>query len=365
MCAAYAELHCWSNFSFLEGAAHPEELAERGAALGLRGLALTDRDGLYGMVRFTKAASAAKLPAICGAELTLEHDESLLQSAPGPAPGSRARSRAPNLKAARAMRDVPTNSPRLVLLVRDAGGYANLAHLLSIAQMRGRKRDARLRLADLEGKTAGLVALSGWRNGLPERALLRGDEAARDRDRRAVARPLSAALLSGSAAPSAARGRDARAVGGAARARARRAVRRHQRRRVRGARGRAPVRRAGVREVQAHRCRTRGHAAASQRGVPSQDARRRWRGSSRRIRKAIANTLAIAERCAFRLDKLAGQFPFFPLPAEESSPQSYLRTLVYAGAAQALSACRFRPKSSGSSNTNSASSRGWIWPATS
>lgn len=40
----YAELHCWSNFSFLEGSSHPEELVERGLALGLRGIALTDRD---------------------------------------------------------------------------------------------------------------------------------------------------------------------------------------------------------------------------------------------------------------------------------------------------------------------------------
>ena len=52
----YAELHCWSNFSFLEGASHPEELVEHGVALGLRGIALTDRDGLYGAVRFAKAA---------------------------------------------------------------------------------------------------------------------------------------------------------------------------------------------------------------------------------------------------------------------------------------------------------------------
>src|ERR1700722_1614876 len=44
----YAELHCHSNFSFLDGAAHPEELAEEAARLGLEALALTDHDGLYG-----------------------------------------------------------------------------------------------------------------------------------------------------------------------------------------------------------------------------------------------------------------------------------------------------------------------------
>ena len=50
--------------------------------------------------------------------------------------------------------------------------------------------------------------------------------------------------------------------------------------------------------------------------------------------KAIAQTLAIAERCTFRLDKLRGQFPTYPLVEGESSSQSYLRTLVYRGAAK-------------------------------
>ena len=71
----YAELHCWSNFTFLEGASHPEELVDRAVALGLTALALTDRDGLYGAVRFAKHAKAAKLPAICGAELTLHEGD--------------------------------------------------------------------------------------------------------------------------------------------------------------------------------------------------------------------------------------------------------------------------------------------------
>src|SRR5438445_7278578 len=47
---AYAELHCHSNFSFLDGASHPEELAEEAARLGLTALAITDHDGMYGVV---------------------------------------------------------------------------------------------------------------------------------------------------------------------------------------------------------------------------------------------------------------------------------------------------------------------------
>src|SRR5439155_17229046 len=68
----YAELHCHSNFSFLDGASHPEELAEEAARLGLSALALTDHDGLYGAVRFAEAARAVGLPTVFGAELTLD-----------------------------------------------------------------------------------------------------------------------------------------------------------------------------------------------------------------------------------------------------------------------------------------------------
>ena len=52
----YAELHCLSNFSFLRGASHPEELVERAAALGYAALALTDECSLAGVVRAYVAA---------------------------------------------------------------------------------------------------------------------------------------------------------------------------------------------------------------------------------------------------------------------------------------------------------------------
>ena len=56
----YAELHCHSNFSFLDGASHPEELVEEAVRLGLHALALTDHDGFYGVVRFAEAADVAR-----------------------------------------------------------------------------------------------------------------------------------------------------------------------------------------------------------------------------------------------------------------------------------------------------------------
>ncbi|MEV8507683.1 error-prone DNA polymerase [Actinoplanes sp. NPDC051475] len=68
----YAELHCHTNFSFLDGASHPEELAEEAARLGLTGLAVTDHDGFYGVVRFSQAARELGLPTIFGAELSLD-----------------------------------------------------------------------------------------------------------------------------------------------------------------------------------------------------------------------------------------------------------------------------------------------------
>src|SRR5262249_14447851 len=67
----YAELHGHSNFSCLDGASHPEELVEEAARLGLEALALTDHDGMYGVVRFAEAAEAVGVPAVFGAELTL------------------------------------------------------------------------------------------------------------------------------------------------------------------------------------------------------------------------------------------------------------------------------------------------------
>jgi hypothetical protein len=70
----YAELHCHSNFSFLDGASHPEELATEAARLGLEALAVTDHDGLYGVVRFAEAAREVGLPTVFGSELTLSPD---------------------------------------------------------------------------------------------------------------------------------------------------------------------------------------------------------------------------------------------------------------------------------------------------
>ena len=71
--AAYAELHALSNFTFLRGASHPEELVEMAAALGYEALAITDECSVSGVVRAHMAAKACGLEKlIIGTELRLE-----------------------------------------------------------------------------------------------------------------------------------------------------------------------------------------------------------------------------------------------------------------------------------------------------
>ena len=67
----YAELHAHSAYSFLDGASTPEELVEEAARLDLRAIALTDHDGLYGVVRFAEAARELDMATVFGAELSL------------------------------------------------------------------------------------------------------------------------------------------------------------------------------------------------------------------------------------------------------------------------------------------------------
>ncbi|CAB4733720.1 unannotated protein [freshwater metagenome] len=110
----YAELHCHSTFSFLDGASSPESLAHEADRLGLQALAITDHGGFYGVVRFAEAARAVGLPTVFGAELTLNATEQRTASA-------------------------DPDGRHLILLARDPVGYACLAALLSQAQMAGEK----------------------------------------------------------------------------------------------------------------------------------------------------------------------------------------------------------------------------------
>ena len=107
----YAELHAHSAFSFLDGASTPEELVEEAARLGLRGVALTDHDGLYGVVRFAEAAGELGMRTVFGAELSL---------------GDTPRTQAP---------DPP--GPHLLVLARGPEGYRRLSRQLAAAHLAG------------------------------------------------------------------------------------------------------------------------------------------------------------------------------------------------------------------------------------
>src|ERR1700761_6797496 len=74
----YVELHCKTNFSFLEGASHPDELVAQAARLGYAGMAVTNRNSLAGMVRAHVAAREAGLKLVIGAEVTLIDAGSIL-----------------------------------------------------------------------------------------------------------------------------------------------------------------------------------------------------------------------------------------------------------------------------------------------
>ncbi|HEX3948147.1 MAG TPA: error-prone DNA polymerase [Acidimicrobiales bacterium] len=154
---AYAELHCHSNFSFLDGASHPEALVDEAARRGLSALALTDHDGLYGVVRFHEAARAAGLATVFGAELTL--------SPAGPRTGE------PD----------PTGH-HLVVLARDPAGYARLSRKLADAHLAGGEKGRPVvQLEDLAEAHGGhWQVLTGCRKGpVPAALLSEGPRAAR------------------------------------------------------------------------------------------------------------------------------------------------------------------------------------------
>ena len=71
MAPRYAELHCHSNFSFLDGASHPHDLVSRAAELGYEAIAVTDHDGFYGAPRFRIAGAELGVATVYGTEVGL------------------------------------------------------------------------------------------------------------------------------------------------------------------------------------------------------------------------------------------------------------------------------------------------------
>ncbi len=136
----YCELHCHTYYSLLDGASSPEALLDRAVALGMPALAITDHDGLYGVVEFWRAACERGIRPVIGAEVTLAH-------------GS-----------------------HLTLLAETQAGYANLSRLISVGQLAGTKGNPQLTIEDVARHAGGLLCLSGCRQGAVAQAVLAGDE---------------------------------------------------------------------------------------------------------------------------------------------------------------------------------------------
>jgi error-prone DNA polymerase len=134
---AYAELHCLSNFSFLRGASHPEELIERAQSEGYAALALTDECSLAGAVRAHLAARDAGMPLVLGSEFTLD------------------------------------DGMKLVLLATDRASYGDLSQLITRGRRQAAKGTYRLTRDDVAGQASSCLAL--WLPALDLRAPDIGD----------------------------------------------------------------------------------------------------------------------------------------------------------------------------------------------
>ncbi len=118
----YAELHCKTNFSFLEGASHPEELVQRAAELGYTALAVTDRNSLAGVVRAHGAAKDVGQRLLIGAEIT------------------------------------PVDAAPVVLLATDRAAYGRLARLITRGRRNAPKGECQLTFDDVAAHADGLLA---------------------------------------------------------------------------------------------------------------------------------------------------------------------------------------------------------------
>ncbi len=145
---AYAELHAHSSFSFLDGASMPEKMAEEAARLGLRALALTDHDGLYGTARMAEAAAELGVATIIGAELSL--------GLSGPQNGV-----------------ADPEGTHLLVLARQEEGYHRLAAAITSGQLAGGEKGRPVYdLEELAARAEGhWMILTGCRKGVVRQAL--------------------------------------------------------------------------------------------------------------------------------------------------------------------------------------------------
>ncbi|HEY7068056.1 MAG TPA: DNA polymerase III subunit alpha, partial [Chloroflexota bacterium] len=358
----YAELHCHSSYSLLDGASQPEELVAQASTLGLRALALTDHDGLYAAPTFCRLAESIGLQPIVGAELTFapprppimggaergRHLTAHARAGPGrggplvlAAPSSAPRKVPPRFfsphywgagGAVPAPDAVPPAlySSHLTLLAADEQGYRNLSRLLSLARQDQPKGEAALDPARLAAHSAGLIVLTGCREG-----------------------PVAAPLLAGQAAAARAAAAWLREVFGPDRCwiELQRHYLRGERRLLRAQLELARALGLGIvatNDVHYHvraRHRLQDVLVAIRHRTPLDAAHHLRRPNAEYYLKdaqtmarlfaeapeAVRNTLALAERCQARVQLTAYRFPDFPLPPGETT-DSYLAARCHEGA---------------------------------
>ncbi len=198
---SYAELHCHTNFSFLDGASHADELVETAARLGYSALAVTDHDGFYGAVKVMLAARSVGLPVVYGTEIGIQSATAGLDALDDPLAEAEAwdvsqagswdnrvdggrwrRGRNKRTHGTKPVDLPPTD--HLVLLAGSPEAYSLLSGLVTRGQFRGEKDRAVHRWGDLEllASHPDIVALTGCWQGAVPRAAASGDLAATMRE---------------------------------------------------------------------------------------------------------------------------------------------------------------------------------------
>ncbi len=283
---AYAELTVTSNFSFLRGASHPEELVETAAALGLAAIGIADRGSVAGVVRAHKAAKAVGIRLLAGARLDL------------------------------------TDAPPLLCYPADRAAWGRLCRLITLGRRRAPKGEFSLTLADVRDHGEGQVliavppdrpddrfaaALTALAAAFPGKlyllvtCLYRGDDARRLAMLADIAAVAGVPLIAGN---------DVHAHA---------AARRPLQDVLTCIRERCTVATAGFRLF----------ANGERHLKPPAEMARLFRDYP----QALAATLAVAERCRFSLDELRYEYPVDPVP-DGRTPQQELARLTQIGAAE-------------------------------
>jgi len=183
--AGFVHLHVHSHFSFMDGASSPDALLARAAGYGMDALGLTDHQGLYGAIRFYRAALEAGVKPVIGAEIVIEaaglEGEAMIEGdlPPGrrlalPAPVGFGRAAGAGF--------------HLTLLAQDITGYRNLCRLLSRTHVRTGNDPSVVTLTDLERCSERLIGLSGCPCGEAGAAVLAGLGARAERALRRLTR---------------------------------------------------------------------------------------------------------------------------------------------------------------------------------